>query len=111
IGYRNSFQTFLFGGLVADGRKTRIIARSGMHPFAALFMAMWLVAVASFAAVSVAGVVGTESAVAQGVLTFVPLLMLVFGFALVGAGRWIARNERAALIAFLERTSEGKAVR
>jgi hypothetical protein len=109
IGYRNSFQTFMFGTMKAEGRGTRIEARTGMHPFAAVFMTVWLSVVALAATIGVAGAIGAEAGdPAQALLLFVPLGMLGFGIALVGMGRWFARDERARLIAFLERTVDGK---
>jgi hypothetical protein len=107
IFYRNSFQTFLFGKLVAEGRRTRLVARSGMHPLAALFMTLWLAAVGAFAVVGLSAAVEPADA-AAGLLFLVPLAMFGFGIALVGIGRWIARDERRRLIAFLERTVEAR---
>jgi hypothetical protein len=108
IGYRNSFQTFMFGTMKAEGRGTRIEARTGMHPFAAVFMAVWLSVVGLGATIAIAGAIGAEAGEpAQALLLLVPVGMFAFGFALVGMGRWFARDERARLIAFLERTVDG----
>jgi hypothetical protein len=109
IGYRNSFQTFMFGTTTAEGRGTRIVARTGMHPFAAVFMTVWLSVVALAATIGVSAAIGAEAGdPVQALLLLVPLGMFGFGIALVGIGRWIARNERARLIEFLERTVDGK---
>jgi len=110
IGYRNSFQTFMFGAAQADGRGTRIVARTGMHPFAAVFMTLWLSVIALASAIGVAGLAQAEPGeTAPWFVILVPVGMLAFGIALVGIGRWIARNERARLVEFLERTVEAKA--
>jgi hypothetical protein len=109
IFYRNSFQTFLFGKLVAEGRRTRLVVRTGMHPLAALFMALWLAAVGAFAFVGLSAAVEPADAAEAGLLFLVPLAMFGFGIALVGIGRWIARNERQRLIDFLARTVEARA--
>lgn len=106
IGYRNSFQTHMFGALQAEGRGTRIVARTGMHPFAAVFMTLWISVVGLVAVTAVAG----SGEAVQGLIILVPVGMFAFGVALVGIGRWVARNERARLIEFLERTVEGKRV-
>jgi hypothetical protein len=109
IGYRNSFQTFMTGTMKAEGRGTRIEVRTGMHPFAAVFMTVWLSVVALAATIGVAGAIGAQpGAPVQALLLLVPLGMFGFGIALAGMGRWIARNERARLIEFLERTVDGK---
>jgi hypothetical protein len=109
IGYRNSFQTFMFGSVKSDGSGARIVARSGMHPFAAAFMALWIAAVTMLAVVAVSGVIGApDDAAAQGVIWLVPVFMAGFGFALVWLGRWFSRNERARLIEFLQTTVGAK---
>jgi hypothetical protein len=108
IGYRNSFQTFLFGKLIADGRRTRLIGRTGMHPLVAIFMVLWLVAVGAGAFAGLSAAVQPTDATEAGLLFLVPLAMFVFGIALVAVGRWFARNERQRLIAFLEHAVEGK---
>jgi len=110
IGYRNSFQTFMFGAVQADGRGARIVARTGMHPFAAVFMTLWLSVIALASAIGVTGLVLAEPGqTAPWFVILVPVGMLAFGIALVGIGRWIARSERARLVEFLERTAEAKA--
>lgn len=109
IGYRNSFQTHMFGAVRAEGRGTRIVARTGMHPFAAVFMTVWISMVGLAAVMVVAGSIETRPAEAeQGLIVLVPVGMLALGIALVGIGRWVARNERARLIEFLERTVDAK---
>lgn len=110
IGYRNSFQTFMFGAVQADGRGTRIVARTGVHPFAAVFMTLWITVIGLAAAIGVAGVFQAQADDAtQNLIFLVPIGMFAFGIALVGIGRWIARNERARLVAFLESAAEAKA--
>jgi hypothetical protein len=110
IGYRNSFQTFMFGTVQSEGRGTKIVARTGMHPFAAIFMTLWLSVVAIGVAIGVAGLIEARPEEPMlALFALVPVGMLAFGVALVGIGRWIARNERARLIAFLESTADGRA--
>lgn len=109
IAYRNSFQTVMFGTMKAEGRGTRIAARTGMHPFAAVFMTVWLSVVGLAATTAVVhSIEATPGEPAQALFLLVPVGMFGFGIALVGIGRWIARGERARLIEFLERTLEAK---
>lgn len=111
IGYRNSFQTFVFCEMKRDGRGTRIEGRCGMHPFAAIFMTAWIGAVAVLALAAVSGVMTAEAgAAAQGAIWLVPIIMVGFGVGLVALGRWLARNERERLVAFLEQTIEARAM-
>jgi hypothetical protein len=110
IGYRNSFQTHMFGAVQADGRGARIVARTGMHPFAAAFMTLWLSVIAIGVTIGVAGLIQAQPGEpVPALLILVPIGLLAFGVALVGIGRWIARNERALLVEFLARTTEAKA--
>ena len=99
LKYRNSFQTFLFGTIVEDGRSTRLRCRVGMHPIAAAFMALWLTAVAGLM-ISALSALGDEAEI--GLLLGVPVAMIAFGGGLVWLGRWLARDERRRLISFLE---------
>ncbi len=101
LKYRNSFQTFLFGKIMEDGRSTRLRCRVGMHPIAAAVMALWLIAVVGLL---VAALSSMDSDPAAGLFLAVPGAMVAFGVALVWLGRWLARDERRRLIAFLEQT-------
>ncbi len=111
ISYRNSFQTFMFGTVKAGGRGSRIVARTGMHPAAAMFMLLWLSIVAVGAATFVASLMQSPGDFGAGdgvIASLMPIAMLVFGVGLVGIGRWIARGERDSLIAFIEETAEAE---
>jgi hypothetical protein len=107
IKYRNSFQTFLFGTMVADGRATRLNCRVGTHPIVAVLMAAWLLAVGGL----LIGALASASAGAGEIATLflaVPAAMIAFGVGLVWLGRWLARNEQRDLVAFLKDTVEAK---
>jgi len=109
IFYRNSFQTVMTGTMKAEGRGTRIDAYTGMNPFAAVFMTVWLSLVGLAAVGSIWSAIGAAPGEpVQAMFLLVPLGMFVFGIALVSIGRWFAREERARLITFLERTVDGK---
>jgi len=110
IGYRNSFQTFLFGTLSDDGRGTRLNCRVGMHPLVALFMAVWLGAVAIGAAsvLALASDSSAEGVAIPLVAAIVPVFLLALGVLMVWAGRSFARDEKQRLITFLERTVGAK---
>jgi hypothetical protein len=104
IGYRNSFQTVMFGRFVDEARGTRLACRSGMHPAVTAFMALWFAFVTPLAFVSVSALVNGASDPAL----FISVLMLAFGVVLVAFGRWLARDERARLIAFLEQVAQAR---
>ena len=104
IRYRNSFQTFLFGTMTADGRSTRLDCRVGMHPMVAGFIALWLFAVSGLLVAALASVPADETVL----LIAIPAGMFVFGIGLVLLGRWLARNEQRQLVAFLEQTIEAQ---
>jgi hypothetical protein len=95
IGYQNSFQTILRGRLAPHSRGSVFRGTAGMHPGVAFFMAVWL---AVAACVGVAGMVGGA---AQLVDAIPALLMMAFGVAVAGLGRWLARNEKPFLVVFL----------
>ena len=105
LKYRNSFQTFLFGTIVEDGRSTRLRCRVGMHPIAAAFMALWLTAVAGLLIAALASM-GSDPATA--LILGAPAAMVAFGVALVWLGRWLARDEQRRLVAFLEQTVDAR---
>ena len=109
INYRNSFQTFLFGALADDGRKTRLRCRTGMHPFVAVFMAVWLGGVGLATVVALTTMLGpANGAAGLEFAAVVPFVMLGFGVALVVLGRRFAGSERERLIAFLAQTVDAR---
>ena len=97
IGYRNSFQTNLRGRYVEEKDGTRIKCYAGMHPFVIVFMTVWFALVLSSTAATV--LAGAEVAARSAVFVWG---LPIFAIVLIGVGRYIARNERAELVAFLE---------
>jgi hypothetical protein len=96
IWYRNSFQTVLTAQLRPAGEGTHVAVSTGLSWIVIVFMGVW------FSLVGMA-VIATGFSSNPGMLYF-PAGMLVFGVALVAAGRWFAREEAAFLTAFLIET-------
>ncbi len=114
IAYRNSFQTFLFARLTAQGRHTALRCRFSMHPFVLIFMIVWfsglLVGVGGANLIlSLANLKAGRPMLDPGAL--IPLLMMIFGIGLVVAGRTLARDERQFLIDLLCRLLEAQPAR
>ena len=98
-----------FGKLADEGRKTRLHCRTGMHPFVALFMAIWFSGVSMAAAAMVTMLLRPpDGSTAPGFAAVVPFVMLAFGVGLVGLGRRFAASERERLIAFLKQTVDAR---
>ena len=109
ILYRNSFQTEAHGRWFAEGNGTRIEVQLGVSRFVPAFLALWIsiLLVAWLAlAVSPGGSGGATRPEDVWVAHWLPPLMILFGIALLGFGRWLARNESRDLIEFLSRTFE-----
>jgi len=95
IGYRNSFQTYLIGSLEQRNNVTVFRGKAGMNPLVAAFMALWFVVLILIGGAGL--VAGRQPLEAM----IIPPLMMVFGVAGVWLGRWLARSEKAFLIAFV----------
>jgi hypothetical protein len=105
----NSFQTHLFARLSSEGRSTRLTCRFGMHPFVVIFMIVWLGGVTAGAIGSlVFGLRQYSNGTMPSAAGLVPWGMALFGVALVGIGRRMARGEREFLLDFLRRTVEAQ---
>ncbi|MDP1631391.1 MAG: hypothetical protein Q8L66_08220 [Caulobacter sp.] len=107
IRNRNSFQTVMRVKFVDRGAGTEITCRSGMSVFSILFMAVWFGGIGLFAFSTVVWAVETSSLVAAAAL-LMPLGMIAFGVLLVLAGRLMARNEHAELLAFVTKVTGAK---
>lgn len=108
IGYRNSFQTHLYGTLHVEGGQTRVKCTARMRTFVMVFMTVWFgllfgISGPWFFEGASAALAGRLADVPP-LLLAIPATMLVFGIALVFFGRWLARNEEAELLSFLEET-------
>jgi len=102
IGYRNSFQTAVRLSLEAGPRGTEITCRSGMSLFTTVFMLFW------FGFLGVFLGIGTTLAEPTTKILFglAPIGMAAFGVALVLFGRYLARDEHDAVVAFVSQTLE-----
>ncbi|HEY1385674.1 MAG TPA: hypothetical protein VGF43_18765 [Dongiaceae bacterium] len=106
---RNSFQTYLSAKLSSEGMSTRLTCRFGMHPFVVVFMIVWFGGVTAGAIGSlVFGLRHYSSGTMPSAGPLVPWGMVVFGIALVGVGRAMARGERQFLLDFLRETVDAR---
>jgi hypothetical protein len=119
IWYRNSFQTHAMVSLMAEKTGTQISCRFGMHPLATVFMAIWFAGVVLIggpitAIMMIAAITGsavrTSGSMPPLIAAVVAPGMLVFGCALVGFGRWLARDEATFLKDFFLRTLDATEV-
>ena len=110
IHYRSSFQTHAMARFHEDEAGTRVSCRFGMHPVVLVFFAAWMSIVLVVGARGLVIALGAAfSTRPEGAAPFavplagavLPLGMLVFGAALVGFGRWLAREEERFLTDFL----------
>ena len=94
---------------VAITSASRIEVQLGVSRFVPAFLALWIsiLLVAWLAlAVSPGGSGGATRPEDVWVAHWLPPLMILFGIALLGFGRWLARNEARELLEFLSRTFE-----
>ncbi|MGI3777318.1 MAG: hypothetical protein ACRYGC_08495 [Janthinobacterium lividum] len=104
IGYRNSFQPRLVGRMRDWETGTCFDVSVGMHPAVWIFLAFWVLMLGPLAlSIDAQAVVevlrhGTTDA---GVIGLSITGMLLFAVVLALVGQWLARSERAELLAFL----------
>lgn len=110
INYRNSFQTMLYGRMRAEGEQTRLECAARMSSFVIAFMIFWFGFLASFGVGPYLRAMISDNPMPEFDMLMVamPSIMLVFGVALVWFGRWLARNEEAQLVKFLEETVDAQ---
>ncbi|MBP6011155.1 MAG: hypothetical protein KBA31_02910 [Alphaproteobacteria bacterium] len=79
-----------------------------MHTFVIVFMTVWFGLLFGIGGPwfleGVSAALAGHLADVPPLLLAIPATMLVFGIALVFFGRWLARNEEAELLSFLEDT-------
>jgi hypothetical protein len=106
-GYSNSFAPYFYGEMRANGEGTEISGDFRLHPFVIGFMALWFGMLFVMGGVMISSIVqlATHHVSAKSnpwIGIFVPVLMMVLGFAMVMFGQWLARNEKVRIIRFLE---------
>lgn len=101
IHYRNSFLPRITGTITPQENGTKIDIKMKLHPFITVFMAVWFTGVI-LATLAVLFVLLTKPEEATiGML--VPLVMLVFGIALVSGGFWFeAPKQKEKLISLFK---------
>lgn len=97
LGYRNSWQTVMDVNFEPTGSTTVMRIGSYMHPYAAVFMALWFAGIIA-ALVSILTTGAAKQGEGSGMLVLLPIGMAAFGVAMIGFGRWIARNDHARML-------------
>ena len=114
IAYRNSFQRFLTATMRPESGGTVITGKVAMHPFVRVFMTVWfggviLIGGALFVS-SIGSVLSSSGSQAHNAWLGLIILpaMIVFGYALVRLGGYLARDETGFLTDFLIRTLDAR---
>lgn len=108
IWYRNSFQTVLRMTLSDNDRGgTDLTCKFGISRIVLGFMALWFTLIAGIDIVSAFFALLNGEHVSIGALIF-PFGMGLFGAAIVGIGRYAARNQQTELLLFLEETLDAR---
>lgn len=115
--YNNSFAPCFYGKLARTEKGAEISGEFRMRPFTVAFMVFWFGMLALMGGTFIVTSLGRLIAGHGHVLNpsffvgiFAPLLMAVFGFALVRFGKWLGKSEEARMTEFLQTAFSGKAV-
>jgi len=108
IRYRNSFQSSLVATLRPEAGGTVISGAVAMDPFVRVFMYIWFGALTLMGGAAFFGAVSEHQDAWVGVKA--PLIMLIFGVALVSFGRNLALKENRFLKGFLIETLNAHAM-
>ncbi len=108
--YKNPFQTRLVADMHEQAGRTFIRCRFSLHPFVKVFWVLWFAVVllvgGPIFVISLLALTAVPARVPEGAWEgiLVPVGMLVFGVGNSWLGRYLARNERGFLIAFVRNT-------
>ena len=109
--YRNDFHPFLFGEVERAHHGAIVRWHLGMSPWAKRFMWLWFGFLALFSLIWIPGVLlkvlSGECGPETLWWTLPPVGMALFGLGLLRFGRWLGRNEEAALREWLRDTLSG----
>jgi hypothetical protein len=108
--YRNSFCPFFYGKMIQTEKGAEISGEFRIHPFVVAFMALW------FGFLILGGGIIFFTSLTQLVTghydhtkeanplvgIFVPIIMAIFGIALVKFGKWLGRSEEANMTSLLQ---------
>lgn len=99
----NSFVPFFYGSLEALPNGTRIHGRFRMHPFTRIFMAIWFGFLGVFTLLVITSLLFGDRQPQQPIhiLFEGPVIMALFGTALVRFGWWFARGQRQSIRDFI----------
>jgi len=109
LGYRNSFQTVMDVGVEPQGATTTLRARSYMHPYAMVFMAIWFIG----AGVATAALLLASTAPGSPyspLFALFPLVFAAFGVLMVFVGRWFARDDHDLMLEAVIRATDATVV-
>jgi hypothetical protein len=107
VGYKNLFQTRLSADTLEQDGRTLIRCRFSLHPFTRTFQVLWFAGVLLICGpIFVMSLLTLAEAPSRGPAgkwegVFVPIGMFVFSVGNYWFGRYLARNERQFLIAFV----------
>jgi hypothetical protein len=88
----NSFKPFFFGRFEARGNVTVLVGKFTMLPAVKIFMSFWFGMCGVFAGAALLGKFRPQAPHAT-LFLLQPFLMIGAGIAVVGAGKWFARND------------------
>lgn len=103
IFYNNSFQSILVATMRPEQRGTIISGTCGMRPVVRIGMLIWFAGVILIGLPVAFSMLRTHDSMGVAI----PVGLLVFGFALIKFGRYLARNETRFLKDFLIQTLNG----
>ena len=96
----NSFKPLFMGKFEQRADKVVLVGRFTMHPFAKVFMAVWM----SFVVIAtLAGAIAATQSHRAAPMSLAGLGMLLFGMLLVCFGAWLSRNDPAWLSEVIRR--------
>ncbi|MFA6114853.1 MAG: hypothetical protein WC729_12690 [Sphingomonas sp.] len=102
---QNSFQTSLTATMEPAGGGTRIEGKIGTPASARVFMGCWFGFLTVFLALAGGGTIASGAPLGAIVpFVAIPLVMMAFGALLWRLGTWTAKQDEAAILAFLATT-------
>jgi hypothetical protein len=107
---KNSFQTFLHGKISTDSNGTRVDCRIGLHPFVAIFMALWFVLLWAGGLFAIAVIATGPKPMTALIPAAIIGCMTIGGIIMVIWARGMAKGERPFLLDFVRRVVDAHIV-